>query len=89
MSWNENLKQQIERQSKRLKKADKEKPTLLAHTVFAGTIGLLLVGPVIAGAYIGRWLDEMPDSWPVNWTVSLIVLGVFIGAANVYLYIRE
>jgi ATP synthase protein I len=27
--------------------------------------------------------------YSIRWTVSLILLGVFVGAVNVYLFIRE
>ncbi|HCU54125.1 MAG TPA: F0F1 ATP synthase subunit, partial [Gammaproteobacteria bacterium] len=45
--------------------------------------------PVIGGAYLGRWLDSLVAGYSIRWTVSLILLGVFLGAVNVYLFIRE
>lgn len=83
------LKKQIERQAQRMKKAEHERPTLLAQTVFVGSLGLLLVLPIILGAYLGQWLDSQTSGYSVHWTTSLIIVGVFIGAINVYLYIRE
>ena len=44
---------------------------------------------MIAGAYLGHWLDGLADGYSIRWTMSLILLGVFIGAMNVYLFIRE
>ena len=52
-------------------------------------LGLLFVLPVIGGAYLGHWLDSQASGYSVRWTLSLIVLGVIVGAVNVYLYIKE
>jgi len=83
------LRRQVERQSERLRQAERERPTLLAHTVYVGTLGLLFVLPVVGGAYLGRWLDSLMTAYSSQWTLSLIVLGVVVGAFNVYLFIRE
>ena len=83
------LSEVVEKQVERRKKAEEERPTLLGQTVYIGTLGLLLVLPVIAGAYIGVWLDEQLAGYSVSWTISLIVVGVFVGAVNVYLFVRE
>jgi ATP synthase protein I len=52
-------------------------------------LALLLVLPVVGGAYLGHWLDSLSAGYSVRWTVGLIVAGVGVGAVNVYLYIRE
>ncbi len=83
------LKKQVERQARRIQKADKERPTLLAQTIYAGMLGLLFVLPVIGGAYLGNWIDNQLSGYSVRWTTSLIILGVMIGGMNVYFYIRE
>ena len=83
------LKQQVERQARRMKKAELDQPTLIAQTVYIGTLGLLFVLPVIVGAYLGHWLDNQVTGYSVRWTTSLIFVGVFIGGVNVYLFIRE
>jgi ATP synthase protein I len=83
------LRKNVERQARRMKKAEEERPTLIGQTVFIGTLGLLFVLPVVGGAYLGQWLDNLAGGYSVRWTVSLIVLGVVVGAVNVYLFIRE
>ena len=83
------LRKQVERQARRMKKAEQERPTLIAQTVYIGTLGLLIVLPVVGGAYLGHWLDSLVEGYSIRWTVSLILVGVFIGAMNVYLFIRE
>lgn len=83
------LRKQVERQARRMKKAERERPTLIGQTVYIGTLGLLFVLPVIGGAYLGQWLDSIASGYSVRWTVSLILVGVFVGMWNVYLFIKE
>ena len=85
----EELKKQVERQAQRMRQAEEDRPTLIAQTVYVGTLGLLFVLPLVGGAYLGRWLDGMQEGYSMRWTLSLLFLGVIIGAINVYLFIRE
>jgi ATP synthase protein I len=89
MSEEEELKRRVERQAKRMQQAEKDQQSLLSHTVYIGTLGLLFVLPIVAGAYLGEWLDELLPGYSEHWTVGLILLGVMIGFLNVYLFIRE
>jgi ATP synthase protein I len=89
MTANNNLRERLDQQARRLKKAEDERRSLLAQTIYLGTLGLLFVLPVIGGAYLGRWLDGLAAGYSIRWTMSLILLGVFVGAVNVYLFIRE
>lgn len=89
MSQQDDLRKQVERQARRMKKAESERSTLMGQTVYIGTLGLLLVLPVIGGAYLGQWLDSLATGYSIRWTTSLILVGVFVGALNVYLFIRE
>jgi len=83
------LKEEVAKQIRRMKQAEHDRPTLLRQTVYLGTLGLLFVVPVVIGAYVGRWLDGLSAGYSMRWTLSLIVLGVGIGALNVYLNVRE
>ncbi len=85
----QHLQQRIDEQVERLKRAERARPTLLAQTTYIGTLGLLMVLPVVAGAYVGRWLDGLMAGYSLRWTLSLIFLGLVVGGVNVYLYIRE
>lgn len=89
MSQREELRQKVERQARRMQKAERERSTLIGQTVYIGTLGLLFVLPVVGGAYLGRWLDSLAEGYSIRWTISLILLGVMIGALNVYLFVRE
>jgi ATP synthase protein I len=83
------LRKQVERQAKRMEKAERDRPTLIGQTVYVGTLGLLFVLPVIGGAYLGQWLDSLAAEYSTRWTLTLILLGILVGALNVYLFIRE
>ena len=85
----EKLKVSVQTQVGRIKKAERARRTLLANTVYLGTLGLIFVLPVVAGAYLGNWLDNRTKGYSFSWTVTLIVLGVFVGAMDVYLFVRE
>ena len=83
------LREDVERQAKRIDKARRERRSVIAQTVYLGTLGLLLVLPAVGGAYLGHWLDGLTAGYSIRWTISLIVLGVAIGALNVYLFVRD
>ncbi|NGZ98635.1 MAG: F0F1 ATP synthase subunit [Nitrospira sp. WS110] len=89
MNNDDELKRRVSKQVARMQQADKDRPTLLAQTAYLGTLGLLFVVPVILGAYLGRWLDGLVEGYSLRWTLSLIMLGVGVGAMNVYLFIKE
>ena len=83
------LRKRVEQQARRMQQAEKDRPNLLAQTVYMGRLGLLFVLPVIGGAYLGRWIDSMQSGYAMRWTLSLIFIGVVIGTVNLYLAIRE
>ena len=83
------LRKDVAHQVARMEKAERERDTLLAQAAYLGTLGLLFILPVIAGAYLGRWLDDRASGYPFHWTISLILLGVAIGAFNVAQFIRR
>jgi len=83
------LRRQVERQARRMARAERDRPTLISQTAYIGTLGLLFVLPVIGGAYLGEWLDSLAGDYSIRWTVGLILAGIFLGVLNVYLFIRE
>lgn len=84
----ERLKSEVQKDVERVEKAKREKRTLLAQTVYLGTLGLMLALPIVGGAYLGSWLDDRLKGYSVSWTISLILIGVFVGAVNVYLFVK-
>jgi ATP synthase protein I len=85
----ERLKASVKTQAGRIRKAERVRRTVLANTIYLGTLGLIFVLPVVVGAYLGNWLDNRIKGYSFSWTVTLIVLGVFVGAIDVYLFVRE
>jgi len=83
------LRDSIEREARRIDRARRERHAWLAHTTYIGTLGLVMVLPIVVGAYVGRWLDERLAGYSVDWTISLICIGIAIGALNVYFLIRD
>lgn len=83
------FKEKIEQQIKRLKQAERDRPHLLAQTVYIGTLGLVMVIPIVSGAYLGHWLDSLAAGYSSRWTLSLLLLGVMVGVMNVYFLIKD
>lgn len=89
MNHKQRLQKQVDNQIKRIKKARHEQSSILAQTLYLGTLGLVLILPIIGGAYLGLWLDSMAAGYSMRWTISLLLLGLLIGAINVYLLIKQ
>ena len=83
------LREGVERDAHRLDQAARRKGSILTKARFLGTLGLVMVLPMVIGAYLGRWLDERLPGYSQSWTLSLLLLGVLIGAFNVYLMLRD
>ncbi len=79
----------IRRQVRRIKRAAEEEHHLLAQLTYLGTAGLVLVLPMVAGAYLGRWIDSLYSGYSIQWTLSLIFLGLAIGIVNLWMLFRE
>lgn len=86
---NEKLTKRVTEQAKRLEKAERDRSTVIGQTIYLGTLGLLMVLPMVGGAYLGRWLDGMVEGYSMRWTLSLLFLGIIVGATNVYLFLKR
>lgn len=83
------LGRRVERDARRIAKGEQEREGIIVQTVYLGTLGLVFVLPVVAGAYLGHWLDGMTAGYSMRWTLSLLFLGLVVGAFNVYFLIRS
>jgi len=83
------LKSRVERRIRRKEKTERDRPNLFAQTIYLGTLGLVFVLPVVVGAYLGRWLDSLAPGYSLQWTLSLLFLGIVIGALNAWFMIRS
>ena len=89
MNRQQQLKNRVDKQIERMKQAEKDRPNLLSQTIYIGTLGLVMVLPIVAGAYLGHWLDGMVTGYSMRWTLSLLMTGVVIGFFNVYFLIKN
>lgn len=83
------LKKKIKGDIEQMRKANREKDSLFAQTAYLGTLGILLALPIVAGAYLGAWLDGRLEGYSFSWTILMIILGSILGAFNAYLFIKE
>ncbi len=72
------IKEKIERLEK------KKKRNIWYALSYIGSISIIFLLPVVAGAYIGWWLDGRYRVGKISWTITGILLGIFIGIYNVY-----
>jgi ATP synthase protein I len=89
MTDRDELVRSVRRDAKRLARHERGRPTLIGLALYGGTLGLLFVVPIVGGAYLGRWLDAALAGYSVRWTISLILLGIGLGAYNVYRFVRD
>ncbi|MCE9684802.1 AtpZ/AtpI family protein [Shewanella sp. AS16] len=89
MMKHQDYRQSVQKDNDRHERAKRQKNGLFGLLLYGGTLGLLLVVPMVAGAYLGRWLDAMSPVFQTRWTVSLILLGIALGVWNVIWYLRQ
>lgn len=86
MNHQQQLKNKIESQVKRIKKAERDpRPNLPS----IGTLGLVMILPIIGGVYLGHWLDDKIEGYSTHWTLSLLFIGLVVGIFNVYFLLKE
>jgi len=83
---NRQLKNKIEYQVKRIKKAKRD-PRPNPPSI--GTLGLVMILPIIGGVYLGHWLDDMVEGYSTHWTISLLFIGIAVGFFNAYFLIKN
>lgn len=70
-------------------KARKNRSGFLHYAYVLGVGGWLLVIPIVAGAALGRYLDNRVDGG-ISWTLTCTLAGVLIGLYNAwYFYVRK
>ncbi|MCP5170360.1 MAG: AtpZ/AtpI family protein [Hahellaceae bacterium] len=89
MTQRDDFRDSVTRDNLRHERAQKHKAGLFGFIMYGGTLGLLLVVPMVGGAYLGRWLDSLSPGYETRWTVSLIILGIVFGVWNVIWFIRD
>lgn len=82
-TFSNRIKQQEARKVK-AQSEDKESPWL--GLGMFGMVGWSVVVPSVLGTLLGLWLDQKHPV-PFSWTVSLLVLGLFIGCLMAWYWI--
>ena len=85
----ERLRASVKRAAQRRARAERERNTVLAETAYLGTLGILMALPIVAGAYLGEWLDRRLGGYSVSWTLTFFIVGVAVGGLNAYFLVRE
>jgi ATP synthase protein I len=89
MTDRDKLIEETGRDVRRLEQHEKMPANLIGILFYGGTLGLLFAVPIVAGAYLGRWLDTLATGYSVRWTLSLILLGIALGGYNVFRFLRD
>lgn len=88
MKENDEMMQETGRDLKRLN-AKKPASFIIGLALYGGTLGLLFILPLVAGAYLGKWLDSLAAAYSSRWTVSFILIGIAVGFFNVTHFIKR
>ncbi len=79
---------EVEKSAEDLSRSRREK-SFWHYASMLGVGGWLFVLPIVAGAYLGRYLDARFRGG-TSWTVTCIILGLALGMYNVwYFYVRR
>jgi ATP synthase protein I len=77
---------ELERQAQRIAQARRSGFWHGLATV--GAVGWMVALPTVAGALVGRWLDERFASG-ILWTLGLLTLGVSLGSVSAWRHVRK
>jgi ATP synthase protein I len=81
------LTEEVEKSAQELARSRGEK-SFWHYTAILGVGGWLFVLPVVAGAYLGRFLDRRVHAG-ISWTITCILLGLALGLYNVWDYYQR
>jgi len=79
------VRQQQARRSTWLREGDLSVGRRLAQI---GVLGWIIVSPMLAGVFIGRWLDDRFETG-VFWTAPLLMLGLALGGWFAWRWIKQ
>lgn len=83
---NNGFREEIESSVRNYKTSKKRRKEFWKYLTRVTVIGWLFVIPVVAGAYLGRYLDRRFAS-NISWTITLIIIGVAVGLYNAWHFI--
>lgn len=81
--------QRIGDRARRMHAARSRKKKIWLGLGLVGALGWMIVIPLMAGLWTGRWLDRLLQTHP-TFTLSLMLIGLFIGGYSVWrFFLRE
>ncbi|MGB9151648.1 MAG: AtpZ/AtpI family protein [Alphaproteobacteria bacterium] len=90
MTHKDQLETETDRDVRRLEEKERNPARFVfGLMLYGGTLGLLFVVPIVCGAYLGRWIDSLMSGYSVRFTISLILLGIGVGAYNAFYFLRR
>jgi ATP synthase protein I len=78
--------EKVEKSAEELMKAREEKSRFWHYAQILGVGGWLFVIPVVAGAYIGRYVDKKLGG-DISWTITFIIIGIADGVYNIWYFL--
>lgn len=81
------LTREVEKSARELARLREER-RFWHYTTILGVGGWLFVLPVVAGAYLGRFLDRRVQAG-ISWTITCILLGLALGIYNFWEYYQR
>jgi ATP synthase protein I len=85
---NMEFRKRIEDSVRSYKTSRSQRREFWRHVSRVTVAGWLFVIPVVAGAYLGRYLDKKFIT-DISWTITLIIIGIAVGIYNVWHFIHE
>ncbi|HUI53046.1 MAG TPA: AtpZ/AtpI family protein [Terriglobales bacterium] len=84
----ERIVRQVESRQTRLERGKTQNAEFWKSLAFLGLVGWSVVLPTLMGAALGIWLDR---HWPsrFSWTLVLLISGLLVGCANVWIRIGK
>ncbi len=75
----------FEEMVRKIRKLEEERGRNIWYTLgYIGSVSIVFLLPVVLGTYVGWWLDGKYKTGSISWTITFMLLGLCIGAYNVY-----
>jgi ATP synthase protein I len=83
---NRQFSEKVEKSAAEIKRAREERSGFWHYAQILGVGGWLFVIPVVAGAYLGKYLDGRVGG-NISWTLTLIIIGIAVGIYNIWYFL--
>jgi ATP synthase protein I len=77
---------EVRRQAERARVA--QRLTFWQGLGLVGSIGWMVIIPVLIGAVLGRWIDHLAHT-RVFWTLALLIIGLLIGCSSAWRHVGQ